>query len=333
MKRKALITFIIFIFVLTMAPGLHSSAKTGKAEYTPDQEFMFKVFKTRRSVRKFKSNPVPEDHVRKIIDMARTAPTSGNQQPWKFLVITERGKIEELKKVLLNSNIENLKKRGITDQKVLEERSKRMKEYYSNYLSAPINIVVLTDSQSKYPTYNKYDGPLAAGYLMLAARALGYGTVFATDSIPPDITKKVFKIPENYEIVCFTPLGVPETWPESKHKKPLDEFIVMNKFIEGFNYIKKKIKKAIEINEKIKTSYTGKYKLNDQVGINITLKNGQLYIQVTGQPEFPMFAETETVFFLKVVDATITFNMSEEGIVKSLILKQSGREFNAERLK
>ncbi len=322
-----------FVFILTIGPGLHSSGKTGKAEYTPDQEFMFKVFKTRRSVRKFKSDPVPEDHVRKIIDMARTAPTSGNQQPWKFLVITEREKIEELKKELLNSYMEKFKKRGITDQKIMEERIKRMKEYYSNYLSAPVNIVVLTDSQSKYPTYNRYDGPLAAGYLMLAARALGYGTVFATDSISPDITKKVFEIPENYEIVCFTPLGVPETWPESKQKKPLNEFIVINKFIEGVNYSKKKIKKAIEINENIKTSYAGKYKLNEQVRINITLKNGQLYIQVTGQPEFPMFAETETVFFLKVVEAAITFNRSEDGIVNSLTLKQSGREFNAERLK
>ena len=333
MKRKALIIFITFVFLITTGPGLHSSGKTGKTEYTPDQEFMFKVFKTRRSVRKFKSDPVPEDHIRTIIDMARTAPTSGNQQPWKFLVITEREKIEKLKTELLNSSIEKLKKSGISDQKALDERSKRMKKYYSNYLSAPVNIVVLTDSQSKYPSYNRYDGPLAAGYLMLAARALGYGTVFATDSIAPDITKAVLKIPENYEIVCFTPLGIPESWPESKQKKPLDEFIVLNKFIEGVNYIKKKIKKAIELEENIKASYAGKYKLNEQLGINITLKKGQLYIQVTGQPEFPMFAQTETIFFLKVVEATITFNKSKDGRIKSLILKQSGREFKAERIK
>jgi len=332
MKKKTILIVTAFVFILTTYPHLYSGEKTGKAGYTPCQEFMFKTFKTRRSVRKFKSDPVPEDHIRKIIDMARTAPTSGNQQPWKFLVITEREKVEVLKKELLSSYMTKIKKRGISDQKILEDRKIKMNEYYTNYLSAPVNIVVLTDSQSKYPSYNRYDGPLAAGYLMLAARSLGYGTVFATDSIAPDITKKVLNIPENYEIVCFTPLGIPETWPESKQKKPLDEFIVFNKFIEGVNYTKKKVKKSIELSESIKSSYTGEYKLNEQIRIKITLKSGQLYIQLTGQPEFPMFAETETTFFLKVVDAAITFKKSAEGKVKSLTLKQSGKEFNAERL-
>ncbi len=333
MNRKTLIISFIFVFILTTGPRLHSTGKTVKSEYNPDQEFLFKLFKTRRSVRKFKSDCVPENHVRKIIDMARTAPTSGNQQPWKFLVITDREKVELLKKELLDSYMERIKERGIKDQKILEERKLRMEEYYSNYLSAPVNIVVLTDSQSKYPSYNRYDGPLAAGYLMLAARALGYGTVFATDSIPPDITKKVFEIPENYEIVCFTPLGVPETWPEAKQKKPLDEFIVFNKFIEGVNYIKKKVRRSIELDESIKTAYTGKYKLNEQIEIKISMKNGQLFIHLTGQPELPMFAESVTVFFLKAVNATIIFNKTEEGKVKSITLKQSGKEFTAERLK
>ena len=166
---------------------------------------------------------------------------------------------------------------------------------------------------------------------MLAARSLGYGTVFATDSIPPAITKKVFNIPENFEIVCFTPLGVPETWPESKQKKPLKEFIVFNKFIEGVNYVKKRVKKTIKLDEKILKKYTGTYKLNDRTSIIVSLKESQLFIQVTGQPQFPIFAETENMFFLKVVDASITFNAGANGNIKNLTLKQSGKEFTAER--
>ncbi len=333
MNRNIFIVIIILLFLSTAVSGVQPTDQTGERKYTPEQEFMFKVFKTRRSVRKFKSDPISKGDILKILDMARTAPTSGNQQPWKFLVITEKEKMDELKKELLISFIERLKMRGITDEKVLKERKMKMADYYSAYLSAPVNIIVLTDSQSKYPSYNRYDGPLAAGYLMLAARALGYGTVFATDSIPPDVSRKVFRIPENYEVVCFTPLGVPDKWPESKKKKPLNEFTVFNEFIEGVNYIKKAVKKVIELDDSIKKSYTGKYKLNDQVEIKISLNNGQLFIQLTGQPEVPVFPESETEFFLKVVNASIRFNKDGDGSVKSLTLKQSGKEYNADRLK
>jgi nitroreductase len=66
---------------------------------------------------------------------------------------------------------------------------------------------------------------MAAGYLMLAARALGYGTVFITDSVPDEITKKVLNIPDRYTRVCFTPLGVPIEWPPASKKKPLEDLV------------------------------------------------------------------------------------------------------------
>ena len=81
------------------------------------------------------------------------------------------------------------------------------------YFSAPVYVVVLTDSQSAYPSYNHHDGPLAAGYLMLAARALGYGTVYITDAIPDEVTREVLAIPARYERVCITPIGIPDAWP------------------------------------------------------------------------------------------------------------------------
>ncbi len=158
------------------------------------------------------------------------APTSGNQQPWKFLVITEPKKIEALK-------IEKLKEAEAyyRDSKKLsgddlKEKLAQAEEMLSKgYLSAPALILVLTDNNSTYPGYNHWDGPLAAGYLMLAARALGYGTVHITDSFAEELTKRVFQIPDHYTRVCITPLGVPVEWPE-KEKKPLEEFIVNEHF-------------------------------------------------------------------------------------------------------
>lgn len=68
---------------------------------------------------------------------------------------------------------------------------------------------------------------------MIAARSLGYGTVYYTDFIPDDLTMKVFNIPEQFERICITPLGIPEAWPKSPQKKTLEEFVVLEKFVKG----------------------------------------------------------------------------------------------------
>ncbi|MFC1639945.1 nitroreductase family protein [Gemmatimonadota bacterium] len=183
----------------------------------------FDVVRRRRSVRKFKPDPVPEEHLRQILDATRLAPTSGNQQPWKFLIVKDRVLLDRLKDTCVE---QSLAARRARSGELTSEQTASVSQYYLDYLSAPVYVVVLTDNESRYPTYNHWDGPLAAGYLMLAARALGYGTVFCTDSIPEEITRQVFEIPDRYTRVCITPIGVPEAWPDSPEKKSLDEFIM-----------------------------------------------------------------------------------------------------------
>jgi nitroreductase len=191
----------------------------------------FETVRTRRSVRQFKSTPVPEAHLREILDAARLAPTSGNQQPWRFLVVQDPGTIGELTDAMVARGLETRRARGVEVTAEVEESVRA--SLTQGYLSAPVYIVVLTDGESQYPTYNHWDGPLAAGYLMLAARALGYGTVFITDAIPDEVTREVFDIPDRYTRVCITPLGVPEAWPDSPEKKSLDEFIVQDRFSQA----------------------------------------------------------------------------------------------------
>ena len=206
---------------------------TANGQTQKDDLTIFDVIKKRRSVRSFKSTPVPEEHITKILDSARLAPTGGNAQQWKFLVIQDRKKLSELQEECISRTLERYKKREDFDPNTLDTRREKAKTYYENYLSAPVYIIVLVDN-SKGPKYtNRYsmkDGSLAAGYLMLAARALGYGTVFCTDSISEELTQKIFNIPEHYTRICITPVGVPESWPESPPKKSLDELVVYEKF-------------------------------------------------------------------------------------------------------
>jgi len=65
---------------------------------------------------------------------------------------------------------------------------------------------------------------------MLAARALGYGTVFCVNSIPEEITKSILNIPGNYKRICITPIGIPEAWPETPEKKAINEVILYDQF-------------------------------------------------------------------------------------------------------
>lgn len=58
----------------------------------------------------------------------------------------------------------------------------------------------------------------------------------------------------------------------------------------------------------------------------MTLEGGQLMTQATGQPKFPLFAESETKFFLKVVDAEVEFFKNDKGEVTHIILHQAGRD-------
>jgi nitroreductase len=216
----------LFISIILCAVVLSSGVIAGEMD-------IFEAIHSRRSVREYKSDPVPKEDIEKLLDAARMAPTSGNQQPWKFLVITEGEQITKLKDACIAAALDRYK----DDEEYHGEEAqiklkKRAGEYYAKVFSAPVYIVVLTDTESKYPTYNVHDGPLAAGYLMLAARALGYGTVYMTDSISEDITRTVLGIPDRYKRVCITPLGVPVEWPETPAKKDLSEFIVYESMVQ-----------------------------------------------------------------------------------------------------
>ena len=86
--------------------------------------------------------------------------------------------------------------------------------------------MVLVDTESPCAGYAvKHDGPIAAGYLMVAARAFGYGTAYLTDGIPDEVTREVLAIPPRYQRMCITPIGVPDGWPKQQPKRKLEEMV------------------------------------------------------------------------------------------------------------
>ncbi len=186
---------------------------------------IFDVFKSRRSVRKYESTPVPQEHIEQILQAAASAPCAGNQQPWRFLVVQKPELIQGMQEACIERTKEYFSTQADMSSEEIETKMSDTRAYYSHIFAAPVFIVVLTDGDSKYPDYHHWDGPLAAGYLFLAARALGYASVHFTDSIPDAVTKEVLNIPDRYTRVCVTPIGIPQEWPESPPKKTLDEMV------------------------------------------------------------------------------------------------------------
>ncbi|MFN7919613.1 MAG: serine hydrolase [Bryobacteraceae bacterium] len=90
-------------------------------------------------------------------------------------------------------------------------------------------------------------------------------------------------------------------------------------------------RKEIEAGEELLETYVGVYQLTPAFAITIFRKGKQLMAQATNQPAFEVFPESETKFFLKVVDAQISFTKNEAGKVVGLILHQGGRDQKATR--
>jgi serine-type D-Ala-D-Ala carboxypeptidase/endopeptidase len=77
--------------------------------------------------------------------------------------------------------------------------------------------------------------------------------------------------------------------------------------------------------------YVGTYVLTPQFAIEVALHGDRLHVQATGQPAFPIFASSDTTFFLRAVEAEVTFRRDASGTVTGLVLHQNGRDMPGRR--
>jgi len=89
----------------------------------------------------------------------------------------------------------------------------------------------------------------------------------------------------------------------------------------------------ITVAEPILRVYVGEYQLTPQLSLTITLENGRLEVQPTGQSKATLFAEAQDLFFLRVVEAQVRFTRAPSGEVTGLILDQGGRQQTARKVK
>jgi serine-type D-Ala-D-Ala carboxypeptidase/endopeptidase len=94
-----------------------------------------------------------------------------------------------------------------------------------------------------------------------------------------------------------------------------------------------KQRNEIKVDPKVLETYVGEYQIMPNLKIVVTREEDKLFGQPTDQPKFQLYAETDSDFFLKVVDAQITFVKNEKGEVTQLILHQAGQNLPAKKVK
>jgi serine-type D-Ala-D-Ala carboxypeptidase/endopeptidase len=93
-----------------------------------------------------------------------------------------------------------------------------------------------------------------------------------------------------------------------------------------------KQRQEVKVDAAVLEKYAGRYQLAPNFFITVTHEGDQLYAQATDQPRFELFAESPREFFLKVVDAQISFVVDESGRVTGLVLHQNGGNAPGKRI-
>jgi nitroreductase len=172
----------------------------------------FDVVRTRRSVRSFKPDLVPDEVLSKVLEAVRIAPSGSNRQPWLFIIVKD----ETVKKMLIPA---------CGDQKWLAE--------------APIIVVacghIFDWNRGSYMGEHSVlvDVSIAMTHLILAARNEGLGTCWIGLFNNAEV-KKVLEVPEGWNVVGVTPLGYPKAeekaFTDPGPRKQLSEIVSTDKF-------------------------------------------------------------------------------------------------------
>jgi len=188
---------------------------------------------TRRSVRRYKSTPVPKQHVLELLEAANMAPSATNHQPWEFVVVS-RSHLDRLENTLkeafqerVASVSEEAMRRAIKDLSLPEEadgdRLQALGAFYRTLGGAPVAIgVCLPKEKDPWVWKNNIsDSAAAIENLLLAAWGRGLGTCWMTGPLKgrADAIASFLGVPEDRELVAIITLGHPDHQPPVPPKK------------------------------------------------------------------------------------------------------------------
>lgn len=181
--------------------------------------FFHELVKNRRSIRRYLEKPVEREKIRVCLEAARLAPSAENVQPWRFLVVDE----PEVK------------------ARFAAEAFSGIYNFSRFAAKAPVLIIILArpdfvanrlGKQIQGVAFYLIDVGIAGEHLVLQAEEMGLGTCWI-GWFSQRKTRRLFRIPRKYKIVCLLAMGYPASRPtREKKRRPLDEIAWFNRLGE-----------------------------------------------------------------------------------------------------
>jgi nitroreductase len=217
-----------------------------------DYDSFLELAKNRRSIRRFRPDPIPDEYVDKIIEAARWAPSGFNSQPWEFVVIKDKKLKDDVVKIVRPprptgswgfSRIEEM------CEPWMRPKPQPWLDPKMEYQNAPVFILLFGDTRTQVglPMVVRYDPHMRQSiynsslanaflYMHLAATTLGLASQWVSVVAAPYhhcLLKNLLHIPTEMEVYDMMALGYPAYKSRPKLMRPVDKMVHRDYFGEN----------------------------------------------------------------------------------------------------
>lgn len=178
--------------------------------------------KTRRSIRRFTDQPIPDDILNQVLEAVRWAPSWANTQSWEIIVVKDKDNIKKIAEQVPDSN-----------------------PAYKGLFQAPVIIVICaklglagykkSEQVTEIGDWYMFDAGIASQNLCLAAHALGLGTVHVGTIISHQALDELLGLPENIKSIEIIPMGYPAKVGNAPPRREISEFVHSERYGEKIN--------------------------------------------------------------------------------------------------
>ena len=196
------------------------------------------LIRSRRSVRRFLPDPVPQPVIEHLLETGTFAPSAHNRQPWRFAVLTA----PEAKTRLASAMAADFRRDLLADGLSSLEAETQVARSHTRICEAPVVILLCLTmaDMDTYPDEKRQRAEylmatqsvaLAGGTILLAAHAQGLGGVWVCAPLfAPDSVRRALALPPDWEAQGMLLIGYPAKVPEARARKPIEEITM---FVES----------------------------------------------------------------------------------------------------
>jgi coenzyme F420-0:L-glutamate ligase / coenzyme F420-1:gamma-L-glutamate ligase len=192
------------------------------------------LIRERRSIRRYRPVPVPDDVVRRVLEAARFAPSAHNRQPWRFAVLTRREPKERLARAMGARLREDRRADGDPDDRIDRDVARS----FARITGAPVVVVVcltLAD-MDRYPDRRRAAAEhlmavqgtaMAVQNLLLAAHAEGLGACWMCAPLfCPEVVAQALGLPPDWQPQALVTLGFRADAGKVRPRRPIAELLL-----------------------------------------------------------------------------------------------------------